>query len=329
MLDFAFLSESFMTKPVWMWLIFAALLLLLLILDLGVMNRKEHEIGVRESLLSSAFYVSMGLLFALFVHFEMGRERALEYLTGYIIEETLSIDNIFAIAMLFSFFHIPRLYQHRVLFWGILGAVILRGLMIALGAALIGEFEWILYVFAVFLILTGAKMLLAREDKEEIAQNPVLRFMQNHFRITDGLRGHAFFVREPSRKHGRKVLWLTPLFLALVMIEFVDILFAVDSVPAIFMVTKDPFIVYTSNIFAILGLRSLYFVLAAMIKRFHYLKYALSLVLIFIGAKIFIADALGWDKFPVGWSLGITFGLLGSGIAVSLLKTQKTAPKRN
>lgn len=317
-----------MTKPIWMWLVFGAAVLALLAFDLGILNRNDHEIDVKESLKTSALYIGIGLLFSLFVAYEMGQAKAFEYLTGFIIEKTLSIDNVFVIAMMFSFFHVPRLYQHRVLFWGILGAIVLRGLMIALGAALISEFEWVLYLFAIFLIITGVKMLFAVEDKKDIGKNPVLLFLQKHLRVTDGLRGHDFFVREPSRKHGKKVVWVTPLFLALVMIEFADIIFAVDSVPAIFIITKDPFIVYTSNIFAILGLRALYFVLAAMINRFHYLKYALSIVLIFIGAKTFIADLMGWEKFPVGWSLGITFGILGSGIFFSLYKTSRVA-KRN
>jgi len=323
MFDFAFLSDLFMTKPIWMWLSFAAVVLALLVFDLGIKNRKDHEIEVKESLVFSALYISVGLLFGVWVFYELGQAKALEYWTGFVVEKTLSIDNVFVIAMLFSFFHIPRLYQHRVLFWGILGALILRGLMIGLGAALVSEFEWILYIFALFLIFTGVKMLFAKEEKKDLAHNPLLTFMQTHFRVTPELHGHDFFVRQPARSHGRKVLWLTPLFLALVMIEFADVIFAVDSVPAIFIITKDPFIVYTSNIFAILGLRALYFVLAAIIKRFAYLKYALSVVLIFIGSKTFIADFMGWEKFPVGWSLGITFAILGSGIFYSMWKTSK------
>jgi len=321
MLSFDFLFDVVMTKPLWMWLVFAAIVGAMLVFDLGVMNKKDHEIGIKESLLFSALYISIGLLYGVWVFFEMGQAHALEYLTGFIVEKTLSIDNVFVIAMLFAFFHIPRLYQHRVLFWGILGALILRGLMIGLGAALITRFEWVLYLFAVFLIFTGFKMLFAKEEKKDLSQNVLLAFMQTHFRVTKELHGHDFFVRQPTHEHGRKVLWLTPLCLALVMIEFADILFAVDSVPAIFMITKDPFIVYTSNIFAILGLRALYFVLAAIIQRFHYLKYALSVVLIFIGSKTFIADFMGWEKFPVGWSLGITFGILASGILFSMAKT--------
>jgi tellurite resistance protein TerC len=215
------------------------------------------------------------------------------------------------------------------LFWGILGAIVLRGLMIGLGAALVAEYEWILDVFAVFLILTGIKMLCAKDKpSEEIAHSPVLTFMQTHLRVTDKLHGHDFFVRQPSRKHGKIVTWVTPLFLCLVMIEFADVLFAIDSIPAIFMITKDPMIVFTSNIFAILGLRSLYFVLAAIIKRFHYLKYALSILLIFIGGKTFVAELLGWEKFPIGGSLAITFGILGTGAFYSFWKTKKGSSQK-
>jgi tellurite resistance protein TerC len=321
----AFFAVTFMTKPVWMWLVFAAVVAALLAFDLGLMNRKEHEIGMKESLLFSALYIGIGLCFGGWVGYELGSPKLAEYLTGFVIEKTLSIDNVFVIAMLFSFFHIPRLYQHRVLFWGILGAVVLRGLMISVGAALIQRFEWVLYVFALFLIATGFKMLFAGDKPADIGSNALLRFMQRHFRITETLQGHAFLVRLPARNKGKIVTWLTPLFVALVMIEFADILFAVDSVPAIFIITSDPFIVYTSNIFAILGLRALYFVLAAIIKRFHYLKYALSVVLIFIGSKTFIADWMGWEKFPVGWSLGITFALLGAGVAFSMWKTRSDA----
>ncbi len=316
-----------MTKPVWMWLSFVTVVVAMLVFDLGVMHRKDHEVEVKESLIFSAFYITIGLLFGGWIWYELGQGKAVEYFTGFIVEKTLSIDNVFVIAMLFSFFHIPRLYQHRVLFWGILGAVVLRGVMIGFGAALVSRFEWVLYVFAVFLIGTGIKMLLAGDKPADIAENTLLKFMRNHFRITDALHGHDFFVRQPSKKHGKKVLWLTPLFVCLVMIEFADVIFAVDSVPAIFVITTDPFIVYTSNIFAILGLRALYFVLSAIIKRFHYLKYALSVVLVFIGSKLFIADFAGWEKFPVGWSLGITFAILGSGVGYSLWKTRKVPAK--
>ncbi len=323
MSDYAFLSVTFLSQPVWMWLVFAVIVAAILVFDLGIMHRKEHEIGARESLYFSAFYVTIGLLFGGWIWYILGPVKAQEYFTGFIVEETLSIDNIFVMALLFSFFHVPRLYQHRVLFWGILGAIVMRGLMIGVGAALVSKFEWILDVFAVFLIFTGVKMMCGTDKPADVGRNPILVFIQKHFRVTKELHGHDFFVRQPVRENGRAVIWMTPLFVCLVMVEFADVIFAIDSVPAIFMITKDPLIVYTSNIFAILGLRSLYFVLAAMISRFHYLKYALAALLIFIGSKAFIAPLMGMEKFPISWSLAITFAILGAGIVFSLWKTKK------
>jgi len=305
-----------------MWAVFPVIILALLIFDLGVMNRKDHEIGFKESLMMCSAYAVIALGFGGWIAHAMGAEKFATYLTGYVVELTLSIDNIFAIAMVFSFFAIPRLYQHRVLFWGILGAIVMRGMMISLGAVLVSRFSWVLYVFAVFLIFTGIKMLMAKEQESDMANNPLLRFMRKHFRITETLHGNHFFVKKPSRS-GKAVWWMTPLFVCLVMVEFADVIFAVDSVPAIFMITTDPFIIYTSNIFAILGLRAMYFVLASMIARFAYLKYALSLVLIFIGSKSFVAWSLGWVHFPIAISLSVTVLLLGGGIVVSLVKTRK------
>ena len=220
----------------------------------------------------------------------------------------------------------PRQYQHRVLFWGILGVIVLRAIMIGLGAALVSQFSWVLYLFGVFLVFTGIKMWIIADHVPDIANNPLLRFMRKHMRVTDGLRGNAFWVHEPDPQSGKLVRWATPLFLALMLVEFVDLVFAVDSVPAIFAITTDPFIVYTSNIFAILGLRALYFALAAMIHRFKYLKYALALVLVFIGTKIFLVGIIG--KVPPVISLSVTFGLIAGGVLVSLWKTrsERTAP---
>ncbi len=328
MTDPSFLSLPFMGEPLWMWLSFAGIIVLLLVLDLGVMNRKEHEIQMKESLLFSIFYITIGLLFGGWIWYELGDVKAAEYFTSYVVEKSLSVDNIFVIAMIFSFFKVPRLYQHRVLFWGILGAIVLRGLMIGLGGALVARYEWLLDIFALFLIFTGVKMLCSRDKPSDLKDNPILTFLKTHFRVTQEFHGHDFFVRQPSRKHGKKVLWLTPLFLCLVMIEFTDVLFAVDSVPAIFIITKDPLIVFTSNIFAIMGLRSLYFVLAEIINRFHYLKYALSILLIFIGSKTFVAMYFGWEKFPIDWSLFITFAILGAGVGFSLWKTQADEKKK-
>jgi tellurite resistance protein TerC len=250
----------------------------------------------------------------------------MEYLTGFAIEKALAMDNVFVIAMIFAFFNVPRRYQHRVLFWGILGVIILRAIMIGLGATIVSQFSWVLYIFAVFLILTGVKMLFFTNPDPNIANNPVLRFMRKRFNVTEEHHGERFFVRQPHPATGKPVLFMTPLFLALILIEVADVIFAVDSVPAIFAITTDPFIVYTSNIFAILGLRALYFALAAMVHRFHYLKVALAVVLIFIGSKIFLADLLGIDKLPPAVSLGVTFGILASGVLYSLWKTRDGVP---
>ncbi|MCD8497647.1 MAG: TerC family protein [Alphaproteobacteria bacterium] len=319
----ALLSTDIMAKPLWMWLSFFGVVLFLLVLDLGVFNRKDHEIEVKESLWMSAFYISIGLLFGGWVWYSLGEDKGIEYLTGFVVEKTLAMDNIFVIAMIFSYFHIPRKYQHRVLFWGILGVILLRGIMIGLGAALVHEFEWVLYIFAAFLVFTGVKMLIGADDEPDIGENAVLKFMQRNFRTTKKMHGHNFFAREEDKKTGKLTWVMTPLFVTLVMIEIADVIFAVDSVPAIFAITTDTYIVYTSNIFAILGLRALYFALAAMINRFTYLKYALSIVLIFIGTKIFVADMLGLMKFPPLLSLGVTIAILVSGVIFSLWKTKK------
>lgn len=321
-----FLTETmFLSHPVWLWFMFIGIVLTLLVLDLGVFHRKTHEIGFAESMKMSAFYIGVGLLFGVWLWNHMGEQKGIEYLTGFIVEKTLAMDNVFVIAMIFTFFAVPRLYQHRVLFWGILGVIVLRGIMIGFGTALVTNFSWILYIFAVFLIVTGIKMLIfASEEQKDLTDNPLLKFMKKHFLITDKLHGEKFFVRQEVPGKGRTAMYMTPLFLALVFVEIADVIFAVDSVPAIFAITTDPFIVYTSNIFAILGLRALYFALAAMVERFHYLKYALSILLIFIGSKIFIGDfLLESGKFPPELSLGITVAILGSGIAYSLWKTSK------
>ena len=317
-----FLLMEWLSKPVWMWLLFVAIVVTLLILDLGVLNKEDHEIGVAESLKLSAFYITLGLAFSLFVWWQIGAEETKYYLTAFVVEKTLAMDNVFVIAMIFSYFAIPRLYQHRVLFWGILGVIVLRGIMIGLGATLVAQYSWILYIFAVFLILTGVKMFFQDDKEMDISANPVLRFMKRRMNVTDEIRGHEFFVKKADPVTGRMVRYATPLFLALVLVEIADVIFAVDSVPAVFAITSDPFIVYTSNIFAILGLRALYFALAAIIHRFHYLKYALAILLVFIGSKIFIADLMGWEKFPAAWSLGITFAILAAGVAYSLWKTR-------
>ncbi len=316
------LLTPFLGTALWLWLTFLGTVLVLLVLDLGILNRGNHEIGIGKSLRLSALYIALGLAFGGFVWWQLGAEASKLYLTAFVVEKTLAMDNVFVIALIFSFFAIPRAYQHRVLFWGILGVIVLRGIMIGLGATLVAEYHWLLYIFAAFLIFTGIKMMVTDDQHLDISQNPVLRFLRRRMNVTEGLRGNAFFVREASAKTGRIALHATPLFLALVMVELADLIFAVDSVPAVFAITTDPFIVYTSNIFAILGLRALYFALSAIIHRFHYLKYALAALLVFIGSKIFVADLLGWEKFPADLSLGITFALLAAGVLWSLWKTR-------
>ena len=318
-----FLLADVLGTPAWTWLAFVAIVASLLAFDLGVLHKGEQEIGVRESLLLSAGYIGAGLLFGAWLWWLRGGEAGTEYLTGFLIEKSLSMDNVFVIALIFGFFAIPRAYQHRVLFWGILGVIVLRAIMIGVGAALVAEFSWMLYVFGAFLLLTGVKMLFIAEKAVDLATNPVLRWMRRHLNVSDTLHGNRFWVHLPDPKTPSRTAWFaTPLLLALAMIELADLVFAVDSVPAIFAITQDPFIVYTSNIFAILGLRALYFALAAMIERFRYLKTALALVLVFIGAKIFLVGWIG--KILAAVSLTVTFGLLAGGVLYSLLRTRAT-----
>ena len=328
------LTGDFLGTAVWLWLVFATVVVALLAFDLGVLHRDDHAIEVKESLTLSATYVGIGLLFAGWVWWHLGVESSLNYLTGFLVEKTLAMDNVFVIAMIFAFFAIPREYQHRVLFWGILGVIVLRGIMIGLGAALVTEFQWILYIFGAFLVATGVKMLLFIKHELDLAGNPVLRFLLRHLRVTQQPHGRNFVVKLPAPEYrggppstapnAPLVWWATPLFMALVLIEIVDVIFAVDSVPAVFAITQDPFIVYTSNIFAILGLRALYFALAAMMHRFAYLKHALAFVLIFIGLKIFSVNLIG--KLPAWFSLGVTLGLLAAGVVYSLYRTRGDGP---
>ena len=324
MIESLFLAD-FLGKPAWMWWGFLGIVVALLAFDLGVLHRDNREIEVRESLVLSAGYIAMGLGFGGFVWWNLGRDSAVEYVTGFVVEKTLAMDNVFVIAMIFAYFAVPRLYQHRVLFWGILGVIVLRAIMIGLGATLVAQFSWVLYIFAAFLIVTGVKMWIMADKEYDVGANPLIGWMKRRMRVTETLEGEKFFVRKPDPKTGKTVTWATPLFLALVLIEIADVIFAVDSVPAIFAITTDPFIVYTSNIFAILGLRALYFALAAMVHRFKYLKYALAVLLVFIGSKIFVADLMGLDKFPPAWSLSITFAILAAGVGYSLWKTRGDA----
>jgi tellurite resistance protein TerC len=298
----------------WAWIWFNAIVLLLLAVDLGVFHRKAHQVSLREAGAWSAVWVTLSLSFAGWVYGVMGSRAGLEFLTGYLIEYALSVDNIFVFVLIFSYFRIPREYQHRVLFWGILGALVFRGTMIAAGAALIARFDWVLYVFGAFLVFTGWRM--ARQRKNETYDpeaNPVLRLVQRVFPVTPQYHGKRFFVRE--MRGGESRLVATPLFMVLVLVETTDIIFATDSIPAIFAVTRDPFIVYTSNVCAVLGLRALYFLVAGIVDRFHYLQVGLSLVLIFIGGKMLAEDLV---HIPVTVSLAVVVTILALSVAASL-----------
>ena len=342
------------------WIAFIAFVVLMLFLDLGVFHRKAHVISVREALIWSGIWLALGLTFAVFIYFAYegqwlglgtvtdavdglvndGATAVEKFLTGYVVEKSLSVDNIFVIAMIFSFFAIPPLYQHRVLYWGILGALVLRGVMIALGAKLIAQFHWILYVFAAFLILTAIKMLFLKTEQTDPNKNIVVRLTRRLFPVTASFHGEHFIVRagtaasqesempgaarvpDPVVDQARPgTLLLTPLALALVMVETTDLIFAVDSIPAIFAITSDPFLVFTSNVFAILGLRSLYFALAGMIDSLRYLKAALALVLMVVGTKMLLAE---WLKLALGrhfnlYLLAVVLGILAAGVVASLL----------
>jgi tellurite resistance protein TerC len=349
---------------IWIWVAFVCFVLVMLALDLGVFHRQAHVVSMREALLWSLVWVLMGLGFAVVVYFGYehhwmgmglsidsvdeqvndGMTAAVKYVTGYVLEKSLSVDNIFVIAMVFGFFAVPPIYQHRVLFWGVLGALVLRGVMIVVGAKLIAEFHWILYLFGAFLIITGVKMLVMKTDRSDPNQNIVVRAARRLFPVTARFHGEHFFVRagtsasKEGELPGAKMvadevvdrtkpgtLMLTPLGLALVMVETTDVIFAVDSIPAIFAVTADPFLVFTSNVFAILGLRSLYFALAGMMNKFRYLKVSLALVLLLVGIKMLAAP---WLKEILGKSfnfylLGVVLAVLAAGVVVSLLVGQR------
>ncbi|MBN9016093.1 MAG: TerC family protein [Rhizobiales bacterium] len=320
-----FLSAEFLGQPASAWAIFFVIIVALLAFDLGFANKGDHEIGISRSLVFSAFYIAVALLFGAWVWVDLGAKAGMDYLTGFLVEKSLALDNIFVISLIFAAFAIPRAYQHRVLFWGIVGVVVLRAVMIGVGATLISNFSWILYIFGAFLFFTGVKMLFASDEPVDIEKNPVVRIVRRMIPVSSKLDGHKFLTHEPHPATGKLRRVATPLMLALVSIEIADIVFAVDSVPAVFAITTDPYIVYTSNIFAILGLRALYFALAAAVHRFHYLKYALALVLIAVGAKIYWAHLVG--PVPSWISLGLTVGLLGGGVVVSLWKTSGEAEK--
>ena len=301
----------------WLWAGFNVFVLAMLAIDLGVFHRQAHVVSLREASIWSAVWIGLALLFNLGVWKFLGPQPGVEFLTGYLIEKSLSVDNIFVIALLFAYFKVPDQYQHRVLFWGILGALVMRAAFILAGAALLERFHWIIYLFGAFLVLTGIKMAFAPEQGLEPEKNPIVRLVRRLMPVTSDFRGSSFFVRENGRRAA------TPLFLVLVMVEFTDLVFAVDSIPAIFAVTRDPFLVYTSNVFAILGLRSLYFLLAGVMHKFEYLKLGLAAILVFVGAKMALVD---WVKIPAGISLGVIAAILAVAVAASLLKARRAVP---
>ena len=321
----AALFSEFLGTPAFFWMAFAAIVAGLLILDLGFLHKGQKEIDAKESFVLYAGYVAVAFAFGAWVWWARGAQSGLEFFTGYLIEQSLAMDNIFVIATVFAFFGIPRLYQHRVLFWGILGVVVFRAILIGLGGALVMSFSWILFVFGVFLIFTGLRMFRASHDKPEIKDNAILKFIRRRFNVTDELHGEKFTIKLPHPQTGKLVTFITPLLVSLIMVEFVDLIFAVDSVPAIFAVTQDPFVVYTSNIFAILGLRALYFALAAAMHRFKYLQYSLAVILVLVGIKIILVP-LG-IKIDTGLSLAVTIAILVSGILYSLWMTRNDRPE--
>jgi len=318
------LTSDFLGKPAWLWLVFMGIVGALLAFDLGILHKSDKEIGVSESLKLSAFYIGVAVLFGAWVWWSMGPTSGMQYFTGYALEKALSIDNVFVISIIFGYFAIPAKYQYRALLWGIIAVLIMRGVMIALGAALVQQYEWVLYIFGAFLIATGIKMLVMKEQEQDVSRNPVVKFLSRRMRVTGELHGERFFVRQPDPETGKLASFATPLFLALVMINIADLVFAVDSVPAIFAITTDTYIVYTANIMAILGLRALYFALAALVHRFEYLKYALAIVLVFIGTKIFWNQIVG--KVDPAISLGVTLSIIAAGILFSLWKTRGVQP---
>jgi tellurite resistance protein TerC len=314
-----------MEGTIWPWIGFNLFVLMMLALDLGIFHRKSHAVSTKEAALWSVVWIGLAMLFNAGIYFfwdvvapqstYTNSEASLAFFTGYLIEKSLSVDNIFVFVLIFTFFAVPAAYQHRVLFWGILGALLMRGVLIAVGATLLKEFHWIIYVFGAFLIFTGIRMALHKNEEVHPDKNPLVRLLRRIMPVTENYEGDKFFIR-------RAGAWMaTPLFLVLLMVESTDLIFAVDSIPAIFAVTSDPFIVYTSNVFAILGLRSLYFLLANVMDKFQYLKLGLSVVLIFVGVKMVMADIY---KIPVGLSLGIIASILAISILASLWKARYT-----
>ncbi|HPM29061.1 MAG TPA: TerC family protein [Chryseolinea sp.] len=303
------MSESFI-----LWTAFNLFVLGMLALDLGVFHRKSHEVSVREALTWTGVWITLSMLFNLFIYYYFDKDKAVEFFTGYLIEKSLSIDNIFVIIMIFSYFKVPTAYQHKVLFWGILGALVMRVIFILVGIELIHRFHWLIYIFGGFLIFTGIRMLTSDDTKLEPEKNPLVKLARKIFPFTPTYEGDRFFVKRDAKR------WATPLFLVVILIEATDLIFAVDSIPAILSISDDPFIVYTSNVFAILGLRSLYFALAGIEKYFQYLKYGLSTILVFVGIKMCITDIY---KIPVDLSLIIIAFVLAISMLASVIVQKK------
>ncbi len=296
------------------WIGFNAFILALLALDLGLFHRRAHAVSIREAALWSTFWVALSLLFNLGIYLLVGREPALEFLTGYLIEKSLAVDNLFVFVLIFSYFRVPAEYQHRVLFWGILGALVMRGAFILAGTYMLQHYGWVVYVFGALLVITGIRLAVRDEDAIDPAHSRVLRLARRVLPVTVGFRGSRFFVREQGR------FQVTPLFLVLLLVEVSDLIFAVDSIPAIFAITLDPFIVYTSNVFAILGLRSMYFLLAGVIDRFVYLRFALAFILVFVGVKMLIEEV-------VHVSTAVSLGVIGAALAVGIVVSLRARPR--
>ena len=298
----------------YVWVGFLAFVVFLLAIDLGVFHRKSHEVKIKEALIWSAIWISLAFIFNYGVYIFMGKEKALEFLTGYLIEKSLSVDNLFVFIMLFAFFNVSPKYQHKVLFCGILGALIMRAIFIFAGVALISKFHWIIYIFGAFLVFTGIKMLFHKDEKIEPDKNPLVRLFKRFFPVSENMHGGKFFVKINAKT------FATPLFVVLLVVEFTDLIFAVDSIPAILAISSDTFIIFTSNVFAILGLRALYFALAGVTKYFYYLKYGLSAILVFVGAKMVI---VGFYKIPIVYSLLTIIGILIISVLLSILFPRK------
>ena len=303
-----------MSSQVLLWITFNIFVLAMLALDLGVFHRRAHVVKIKEALAWSAFWIALALLFNLVIYFWRGPETALEFLTGYLIEKSLSLDNLFVFLLIFSYFRVPPLYQHKILFWGILGALIMRAVFILTGITLIQEFHWVIYIFGGFLILSGIKMGLQKDKEIHPERNPVLRLFRRFMPVTDGYKDNKFFIKRAGR------YLATPLFVVLLVIETTDVIFAVDSIPAILGITLDPFIVYTSNVFAILGLRALYFALAGLMRLFHYLHYGLSAILVFVGIKMLLAEIY---KIPVAIALGVVASILLISVIASIIRPRE------